>query len=355
MNITFLIGNGFDLHLGMKTKYTDMYDEYIKSPSANEVIKKFKADLKKDANQGYATWGDFEMAMARHAKTYSCEDDFIQCIRDFKRFLASHLQSEQKIFKNQLNNLPAATIFDEFASSLSNFYKKHTDNLVRKIEELKTEGAPNKYGFIVFNYTDILDEIITNYNSYYKTNLQRPIHIHGTLPNEHLLGVDNPEQLAGIAFPISTRLERSFIKPRFNSMVSQERANNALSLIQNSDVICVYGMSFGQSDLTWTTAIEEWLTADSSHHLFYFGRLETEYEDQWLREEILEAEELKKAEMLKRICSSPAEKIGLLDQIHISINYSIFNYKKCIDEHDRDLFVRELLAEEKRNRSTGKK
>ena len=29
MNVTFMIGNGFDLRLGMKTRYTDMYDGYI--------------------------------------------------------------------------------------------------------------------------------------------------------------------------------------------------------------------------------------------------------------------------------------------------------------------------------------
>ena len=38
MGVTFLIGNGFDLNLGMKTRYTDMYDSYIKSESKSTVI-----------------------------------------------------------------------------------------------------------------------------------------------------------------------------------------------------------------------------------------------------------------------------------------------------------------------------
>jgi hypothetical protein len=29
-NITFILGNGFDLNLGLKTRYTDFYPEYIK-------------------------------------------------------------------------------------------------------------------------------------------------------------------------------------------------------------------------------------------------------------------------------------------------------------------------------------
>ena len=43
MNITFLIGNGFDIKLGLKTRYTDFYPTYIDSNnhSKEESIKKF--------------------------------------------------------------------------------------------------------------------------------------------------------------------------------------------------------------------------------------------------------------------------------------------------------------------------
>lgn len=29
MNVTFLIGNGFDINLGLKTSYKDFYEQYI--------------------------------------------------------------------------------------------------------------------------------------------------------------------------------------------------------------------------------------------------------------------------------------------------------------------------------------
>ena len=77
MNVTFMIGNGFDLRLGMKTRYTDMYDGYISTPSDNEIIEIFKATLKSDSSQKYQTWGDFEIAMAHHAKNFKKEEDFI--------------------------------------------------------------------------------------------------------------------------------------------------------------------------------------------------------------------------------------------------------------------------------------
>lgn len=43
--VTFIIGNGFDIGLGMKTRYSDVYDEYVKTPSATEVIRAFKEEL----------------------------------------------------------------------------------------------------------------------------------------------------------------------------------------------------------------------------------------------------------------------------------------------------------------------
>ena len=42
MNITFLIGNGFDRNLGLATSYSEFVDYYKKLPSSTETILKFK-------------------------------------------------------------------------------------------------------------------------------------------------------------------------------------------------------------------------------------------------------------------------------------------------------------------------
>lgn len=39
MNITYLIGNGFDLNLGLKTKFKDYLEEYmVPQPEDSELI-----------------------------------------------------------------------------------------------------------------------------------------------------------------------------------------------------------------------------------------------------------------------------------------------------------------------------
>lgn len=44
MNVTFMIGNGFDLRLGMRTRYADMYTGYVNTPETEgekkDVIRK---------------------------------------------------------------------------------------------------------------------------------------------------------------------------------------------------------------------------------------------------------------------------------------------------------------------------
>ena len=39
MNITFLIGNGFDLNLGLNTRYSDFYPYFIEKSTENNMIR----------------------------------------------------------------------------------------------------------------------------------------------------------------------------------------------------------------------------------------------------------------------------------------------------------------------------
>lgn len=135
MVITFLIGNGFDLNLGMKTSFIDVYKEYTAIPSFSPpVIRKFKETLRNDASMHYSTWADFEMGMAEYAETFENEDDFILCIRDFKSFLAKHLDQQESAYVTKINNFDYGLLVDEFFKSVSNFYDEESKNLINKIK-----------------------------------------------------------------------------------------------------------------------------------------------------------------------------------------------------------------------------
>lgn len=63
--ILFIIGNGFDLSLGMKTSFTYMKEAFLKeySPISDPFESKFYDSFRQDIE----LWSDFEMGIAKYA------------------------------------------------------------------------------------------------------------------------------------------------------------------------------------------------------------------------------------------------------------------------------------------------
>ena len=343
MNITFMIGNGFDLHLGMKTRFTDMYDGYIKSVSNDDVIQKFKNHLKEQGGNGYDRWSDFEIAMANHANSFASEDDFIKCVRDFKVYMAEYLKHEQERFEAAVQILGKDAIWSEMHRSISTFYRHNTPNVTNAINRLKEKSSNIRYSFVVFNYTELIDRLANMASGYFS----EPIHIHGRLSdNDTVLGVDNIEQFIKLPFKTSKKIMRAFVKPAFNQEYDAQRVADASAFIENSNLICAYGMSFGKSDLTWMKKIREWLIADQGHHLFYFGRQNTETNPLWAKDQLMDAEEERKSAVMDKLDLN-----GDLfeNQVHIPLVANIFDYKNLI-QRKKECAISDDKKEELLNR-----
>lgn len=324
--ITFLIGNGFDLNLGLKTRYTDMYEGYINLHSTDPDIKKLKALLRADA-PGYETWGDFEMAMAHHAQSYQNETAFVKGVRDFRRYLTDYLTEQNAKFpqlcEEKVNGIRAC--IQEFKESLQNFYLGLTPNVMNAIRQRISSADGQRYNFIVFNYTTILDYIDSerrDRGGAYNTEI---IHIHGKIGSDIVLGVDNPRQLTDVPFVLTKRTERAFIKPQFNEEYDSARLTRAIEMINLSDVICVYGMALGESDRMWIERLVKWLKSDRGNHLIYYAYSEKNYDSSY-PDERMDEEDDQKLELLTRICSDPADVEQIFDQVHIPLGQNIFNF-----------------------------
>jgi len=267
MNITFLIGNGFDLNCGLKTSYKDVYNGYCKiNETDSELIKNFKKNIKSD----YETWGDFEWAMAKNINDFKSEDDFVKCLTDFKIYLIKYLSEEKKNFLERYdNNSVRIVVNQEISNSINNFYKDVTNNITDNVYKQIKIAKNITYTFISFNYTSILYEDI-----HFKSSSYKFINIHGSLENkDSVLGIDNEKQLNLKNFKLSNKGRLSFIKPIFNEKYDKNRFVNANNAIWESDIICVYGMSLGESDLTWKKLITDWLdyiSSDANKHLFIY-------------------------------------------------------------------------------------
>lgn len=319
-NITFIIGNGFDIGLGMKTKYENMYDDYINSQSKSKVIENFKKALSK--RKPYDKWSDFEMGMAEYASNFLNENELIECIRDFKMHLLEHLKEEYEKIADQLMSVSyRPSLIQELDRSLYKFHKGLIPNDVRTIERIM-KNLDIELNFITFNYTNTLETLLFVKKLYTKVQHNVPLHVHGSLEQDIVLGIDNISQITNASYTLTNKGERAFVKPSFNNQFDSERVEIAKATIANSDIICAYGFSFGESDNTWIQSIIHWLLEDDNHHLIVY-----EYDDkQYNRcnsDELMDIEEDRKYLFLNKM-NVPIN--VLLDQIHIPIYYDIFNF-----------------------------
>ena len=327
MNITFLIGNGFDLRVGMKTRFADMYEGYIAQKPKSDNIRKFKAMLKADA-PAYKTWGDFEVAMAEKAKNFDDEASFIECLRDFKLYMVSHLEKEQEQFQNRtaIAKGVRSRCINEVTNSIEGFYTGLRPNVVNEFIRLGAERNPS-YHFVSFNYTKIFDYVLDPL-------VGEVIHIHGNLGADVVLGADNLGQVIDVPYRITRRFERAFIKPEFNKSYDNARFEKAKKIIDSSDVICIYGMSLGKSDLSWTKQLKDWLLAHENNHLVYFVYDRREFnKSNW--DAIIDEEEDRIASLLGKICDSGDEMSRIFNQVHIPVGYDIFNIDNILTSEKR--------------------
>ena len=338
MAVTFLIGNGFDLHMGMKTRYIDVYEGYIESESKNYCIAKFKELLKEDAPNEFTNWADFEQKMGESTDKFSSEQDFVDCVRDFKEYLAKHLEIEEKNFLEKIEPINNKSISNEMKHSLTGFYKSLI-NRDRIFISSQIRGRQS-YNFVNFNYTSTLSKLLScielNQSELNEMVITTPFYIHGKLDSGIVLGMDNEKQLnENCNYSFSLRIKRAFLKPFFNELFDPNKVNLVYDLIMRSSVICVYGLSFGQSDFKWVETIINWLKSSPSNQLVYFKYSNEEY-NLWHKDLIMDVEDDYKDELLSRINYANHESINdLFDQVHIPVGFDIFNIKKIIIENEK--------------------
>lgn len=325
MNITFMIGNGFDINCGMKCTYRDAYSGYVKLPSDTDTI----TDFKRRISQNIDTWADFEVAMAHDMKNYEDEGKFIICLRDFKKYLNQYLSDEEARIREKLKKAPIANaVRGEMDKSLRSFFDGISHDVSNEIRE-KLKNQSIKYRIISFNYTSIFETVFTCDHAF---NI---IHIHGKLNDDIVLGMDNISQIPELNYTFSKRGERAFIKTKFNQEYDSRRVSAAKEIIQSSDIICVYGMSLGPSDLTWRNMLFQRLNESNDVHLFVYDYQCSCLPDMTV-DERMDNEEEAKYEILDKMGCSREMMDKCLPRLHVPCGKNIFNIGTAIQQGEED-------------------
>lgn len=335
MNITFLIGNGFDLNVGLHTRYSDFYPYFTAHASNDNMIKKW-------LNDDILLWSDLEERLGKelHRVKEKELDKFYDDKVELEELLLEYLELEQqKIIKTGKEKF----ISDEVVRSMKEFYLNLSEaekNSIRSTCTLYKEQLFS-YCFLSFNYTNVLDDflnisrkshpIINSHKAVVGTReekLGNVLHIHGTLNEEMILGVNDVEQIENDFLKADTEFLDTFIKKRMNESIGQRKTQQAKSMIENSSVICVFGMSLGNTDKMWWEELISWLKVDENNILIIYYR---GYEDKLSKK--IPANTIRLNNRLKReilekggvdVKTTFAERLKA--RIFISYNTNIFNF-----------------------------
>lgn len=278
MVITFLFGNGFDVNLGLKTRYTDFYPTYIdacKQLPDDHCIKFFS----KQIEDNYENWSDFELSFAKKAKGTHTEIGTI--IANFNNLFSEYL-------KSQCNKCDFKT--SDIKGKFRNFILKPYSYLERRdIQLFETyynlhNNESRTYNFISFNYTDTLDKLIdlemkTNipthsdlHGTTYAAKIASPLHLHGSLNDEYIIvAIDSLEQFEDETMQKNQRLARHCVKRTINEQNGfSNKESEYIQMIQSSNILCIYGFSFGETDKSRWTIIYDWLKKKKENKLIIF-------------------------------------------------------------------------------------
>ena len=269
MKVLFILGNGFDINLGLPTRYQDFYDYYLKQHSETEQVERLKQHLKKER---YSTWADLELGLGSYTKNIDSIEDLELLIHNITDHLREYLGEVMDSFSF------SAKLSTRVFNGLAYPHLAFPGGVARELESFMAKNGPRSVDVISFNYTDVLERII----AFARPNEHMPIilgtdvflesirHIHMTLSNmDIILGVNDETQIANESLR-NEEGEMLLVKPCINQLLETRIDNECKALIRNSDLICFFGVSLGETDSIWWHLIGNHIEKTAARLICFF-------------------------------------------------------------------------------------
>ncbi len=265
MNITFLIGNGFDLNIGLETTYSAFLEKYAQPSNADsDLLKYFKQNILQDAK----IWSNAELAFGTATEQFRADgytaEDFCLCHEDFCIKLAEYLlRQEQRLNDTALND----ALVSGFVKGIQNYkygFREAEIGFITNAEN--TFGGEFTFNFISFNYTTVLDLCVAaarrkagvlgrrlSNHVLLDNQFEKVLHVHGSVHRDMVLGVNDISQIAApqLFDGYDDEYINEMIKQKTNEMNEANSDEKAFELLKASDLIYIYGMSTGKTDKLW--------------------------------------------------------------------------------------------------------
>ena len=288
MNITFIIGNGFDLNLGMRTDYIS----FLESPDTkkrlheNRIYQLYEKD--KDSNLSN-TWSNMEKQLGLLTSKFRLKrndemddpivaddpDPFIQAKSQLEEELIRYLLEQERQKLEELSK-DEQYIVNQMIGSFSILLDNSKPSEQAEIEKILDKHKSETWccNYVTFNYTRVLDKTIeickknrTPVNRFLGKSVTRqfnsniilniPIHVHGT-SKRPVLGVNDESQISESTYYRDSTFTTYMIKEKINGENGEGLYEKTENILNNSKIIIIFGMSFGETDKRWWEFLVNW-------------------------------------------------------------------------------------------------
>ena len=250
MNILYIFGNGFDKAQGMATSYPEFY-KYLQDhvTSGSNLLNQMKAEITQDQK----LWSDMEERLGAFTGLSNNADEFDDFYFELNEHLQSYLTKENEKF------LPTDKLKAKFQDDFIKISK-----YLGALDKDRFSRFMKKHGFsskdisvITLNYTNTLEKIlnlsdtVTTKSFGNNNTLRNIIHVHGLLGQSIIIGVDNETQIKNEEFKKNDDIKDLMIKEQSNLVMKETRHIQCETLINNANVIILFGVSLGDTDARW--------------------------------------------------------------------------------------------------------
>ena len=271
--VVYLIGNGFDLNLNLKTNYSDFYE--LNTHTSDPSIIKLKEHLKNDKNggQNYKYWSDLEEAMGSYTTNFKSKEEMKKVYDNLNDRLRDYIQTiEHDGIKGNINK---SKLISDIARPDKYLNAKYQNDLRRFCE--KYGNSQWETHIISFNYTNTIESILGmttgaldlgNTILGHRNILCSITHIHG-LSDAPLIGVNDTTQIENEEFRNDEEIQDLLIKPMINVAIGDLKADISIQNIKTAIIICLFGISLGKTDNLWWATIGECLKRNDCRVIYF--------------------------------------------------------------------------------------
>lgn len=298
MKVTFLVGNGFDISVGLNTGYSSFYEWYCNLPkdeNDTSYLQEFKNSIRNYIERVHAktdledeTWADFELGLGEYTERYTEDtgNHFLECREDAFEKMIDYLWLQQEKFDIKKFSDDDIKRIRMDVGAFHTVLLPTEEQAIQQIFD-SVVNQNSTLHFISFNYTNALDKVVEKISEspisvweyasskhFYRID-PTVLHIHGKLDEYPILAVHDESQIKNKDLLSTVGFREAMIKSAGIQAMGREWYSKAQNLIENSKIICIWGMSLGATDRKWWEKIAVWLSKHDSRHLVIFQHMDT--------------------------------------------------------------------------------